>query len=185
MLSRRVRANMANGKRSKGPKTAAGKAKSSKNALRHGLAVPLMIAVENVSDDVERCAKLLAGPEPSLERRELAQRVAEAQLDLLRIRRARMRLLGDERARTKQPSAQDLIHTVKELGSNLKRPDGALDERAQGVLKTLGGIAPGAEPLTLTEGIGVLIPELERLDRYERRALSRRRKAIEALSETR
>lgn len=38
---KQLRANRENAKRSTGPKTAAGRLKSSRNALRHGLSVPL------------------------------------------------------------------------------------------------------------------------------------------------
>ena len=183
-LSARVRANRANARRCRGPRTAAGKAKAAKNAFRHGLEIPLS-AVAEYADDVRQCARLLAGPKPSLERRERARQAAECQLDLVRIRRARIRLLGDAYARVKEPSMRDLDHAINELGASLLRPDGAVDERAEGVLRALQGVGPGSEPLTLAEGIAVLIPALTRLDRYERRALSRRRKAIAALTEAR
>ena len=183
-LSARVRANRANAGRCTGPRTAAGKAKAAKNAFWHGLEIPLSAAAE-YADDVERCAGLLAGPEPSLMRRERARQVAECQLDLARIRRFRIRLLGDKRARMKEPSLRDFIHALNELDASLDRPDGAVDERAEGALRALEGVGPGSEPVTLVEGIAVLIPELTRLDRYERRALSRRRKAIAALDEAR
>jgi len=39
---KQIAANRANAKRSTGPKTAAGKLKSSRNAYRHGLSGPLL-----------------------------------------------------------------------------------------------------------------------------------------------
>ena len=183
-LSSLVRANRRNARRSTGPRTAASKAKAAKNAFRHGLSIPLSEAAE-YADDVVRAAGLLAGPDASPERRERARRATECQLDLVRIRRARLRLLGDPHARVKEPSLRDFDHAIDALSASLDNGDGVVDERAEGLLRALEGVGPGSAPLTLEDGFAALIPKLMRLDRYESEALSRRRKAFRALTEAR
>ena len=43
---KQIRANRENAKKSTGPKTAGGRARSSRNALRHGLSLPLTLNTE-------------------------------------------------------------------------------------------------------------------------------------------
>jgi hypothetical protein len=84
---RRLRANRSNCLRSTGPKTQAGRAKSAQNARRHGLRVPVLYDPA-LAEDVERMAQKIArgmGPEFM----DLALRIAEAEVDVLRIRRVR------------------------------------------------------------------------------------------------
>lgn len=77
-------ANRANAAKSTGPRSAAGKVRSSKNALRHGLNLPITQSV--ASGEVEALARCLAGGDPG--RLGAARAAAEAQLDLRRIRGA-------------------------------------------------------------------------------------------------
>jgi hypothetical protein len=84
---RRVRANRSNSLRSTGPKTKTGRAKSAQNARRHGLRVPVLCDPA-LADDVERIAQDIVrecGPEFI----DLARRIAEAEIDVLRVRRVR------------------------------------------------------------------------------------------------
>jgi hypothetical protein len=123
----RARASRANARNSTGPKTAEGKASAARNARRHGLNLPVLhdpTLSREVEDLARKIAKSVAGEDTDARHHELACRIAEAQLDLVRVRQARRQLLGE-----------------------------AEDE--------LAAIAP-----------------LARLDRYERRALSRRKFAI-------
>ena len=69
-----------------GPRSAAGKARTSRNALRHGLAVPVL-ADATLSAEVDDLARRIADGDDRL--LEAAVRVAEAQVDLRRIRQAR------------------------------------------------------------------------------------------------
>ena len=82
---RRQRANRANAKSSTGPKTAAGKARAAQNAFRHGLNVPVL-SDPLLAPEIEAMARRICGPDADAETLEWARRIAEAQIDLNRVR---------------------------------------------------------------------------------------------------
>src|SRR5262249_23650090 len=90
---RKIAANRANARASTGPKTRHGRAHSARNALRHALSLPVY-SDRALCAEVEALAREIAGPDANAEMRELARRVAEAQIDLRRVRCARHRLLS-------------------------------------------------------------------------------------------
>ena len=79
--------------RSTGPKTAAGKLKSSRNAYRHGLSGP--VPLDSVtSAKADAIARALAGEQATEDRIMSAATFARAQLELLRIRSIRAERLA-------------------------------------------------------------------------------------------
>lgn len=170
--SARTLANRRNAGRSTGPRTPAGKARVAKNARLHGLAVPVA-RDSSLDEEIERLALIIAGQGADPGRFERARRIAEAQIDLLRVRRARYALLADPKARARPPSARHLIHAYEQLHGG-----GGPDEITRTVLRALSGVNALYMPLGLEEGLETLASQLARLDRYERRALSRRKTAI-------
>jgi len=89
---RKIRANRANARASTGPKTAQGRARSARNALRHSLSLSIY-SDPLVSEEVETLAREIAGPDTSAEIQDLARQIAEAQIDLRRVRYARHQFL--------------------------------------------------------------------------------------------
>ncbi len=86
--ARRLVANRANARRSRGPITAAGRARAAQNARRHGLSRP----VGNdpaCARDIAALARHIAGAHAGAEQLALAGCIAAAQVDLMRVRRAR------------------------------------------------------------------------------------------------
>jgi hypothetical protein len=90
---RKIAANRANARASTGPKTTQGRTRSARNALRHALSLPIY-SDPALSEEVEALAHEIAGLDANAEMQELARRVAEAQIDLRRVRIARHDLLS-------------------------------------------------------------------------------------------
>ena len=87
--ARKVETNRVNARRSTGPKTVVGRAKAAQNARRHGLRVPVL-SDPALSAEVEALAKSIVGPDcPFPELLALARKIAEAEIDIMRVRRAR------------------------------------------------------------------------------------------------
>lgn len=85
---KQIAANRANALRSTGPKTAAGKSKSSRNAYRHGLSGPMPL--DWAPTTIDLIVRELVGETASEERLTLASDLARAQAELLRIRSIRI-----------------------------------------------------------------------------------------------
>src|SRR5262249_3016942 len=110
---------------------------------------------------------------------EAARRVAEAQVDLMRVRKAQLNLLLSD---MDSPSAKDLQREWdRALGSRLKELKALPDDISNfEAWLDLGDVAlAGApEPPKATVVEKYLSQEFAALNRYERRALSRRKFAI-------
>jgi hypothetical protein len=91
---RKLYANRANARASTGPRTDAGKVRAARNARRHGLEMP-SLRDPTVSSEIEALAREIAGGGACAQRHEAACRIAAAQIDLLRARRARRVLTAD------------------------------------------------------------------------------------------
>src|SRR5262249_8319416 len=112
-----------------GPRTTAGKRRAARNALRHGLSSPIS-SDPTLSAEVAALAQQIAGKGASREQQELAARIAEAQIDLLRVRRARHDLLdrahGDYGYMSRKEDRKRfkiVMHLALTIGFNARIPD--------------------------------------------------------------
>jgi hypothetical protein len=102
---RQIAANRRNAARSTGPKTAAGKARASCNSWRHGLSRPA-IRTPEVANDIEALARdLLGGGAASPNQLGLAREAAEGQIEIIRVRRERQRLIEAVMTQASDPCA--------------------------------------------------------------------------------
>jgi len=105
----------------------------------------------------------------------LARRIAQAQVDLVQVRRARHDLISRAFSNPRYRSGKNLLARIRQLAKagELLRQGLALPADMRGIMEA----GPqGAEKLALI--LSDASAELARMDRYERRALSRRKLAI-------
>jgi hypothetical protein len=171
---RQIAANRRNARRSTGPRSAAGRKRSSRNSLRHGLAAGVATTAERLNQ-IERLARKIAGANADVVRLGNARTLARAAFELAQIRRAKVALISRVMAfgAFETPDASEtVILQVEQLLRSFRRGEPVPQKRAE--IPSM----PAAEPERTAEGIRRALPELLKLDRYERRAAARRARAL-------
>jgi hypothetical protein len=150
---RQKEANRRNAARSTGPRSAGGKARTSKNALKHGLAVSVARDPAKTQEIARLAAAILvAGANLDFAQDESARIAAEANLELGRVREFR----------AKSNAATPLSATRRADGD-----PGAIAKRNR------GNSLDVAKQFVEKQG---------KVERYERRAFSRRNRALRKLT---
>jgi hypothetical protein len=98
---RQIAANRRNAKKSSGPRSADGKARSRRNALRHGLSIASR-AIPAFEQDVMLLARALSPAGEDIGDGALI--AADAEIDILRIRKYRAALIEESRGQASSPS---------------------------------------------------------------------------------
>jgi hypothetical protein len=171
--ARKLHANRNNARASTGPRTTAGKARAARNAQKHGLSVPIM-ADPSLAAEVKVLAQEIAGQGANDQLQQLSARIAEAQIDLVRVRRARHELLSCARL---GPDDQTLVRLIlpRDWAAQLARRWGSDKPMPRSLRQAI-------EKSIVQDEFGPTLADcaarLAAMDRYERRALSRRKFAI-------
>jgi hypothetical protein len=152
--ARKLEANRANAQASTGPTTAAGKARSARNAVKHGLSAETW-ADPAIARAIEQVGRRVAG-EARGEERALAYAVAAAQVDLARAREAGRKVCAEP-------------CVAAALACTLVPPG------------TPAAVVAEVEPEQLEELLCETVYRLEAIKRYEGRAFGRCQRAIQAL----
>lgn len=99
---KKLEANRRNARRSTGPKSAEGKARSRLNAVSHGLAAQLSAVIG--AEDIARIADLVAPPEAEEPHKAAAWRLAQGEVLLDRCRMARASIAAQATGDTPDPA---------------------------------------------------------------------------------
>lgn len=182
-LSARARANRRNALLSSGPKTAAGKAQSSRNAQRHGLSsAPGFLK----DPEIEALAIFFAGDAAPPDLLQAARAVAESDV---KVRRARQ-MLGEtlEALLTDNPARKSLIEILDGFDTHLAdmldpetrawiRGDAPVDEKEIRLVFRVQRLGVKLQ----REQVAALARRLRLLIRYEKAAAARRMRESQEL----
>jgi len=169
---RQIAANRRNARKSTGPRSGAGKKRASRNACRHGLTLSIT-STAAFAKQLDKLVREIAGDTEDTIVLERARAIAQAELDLARVRRAKVALI--ERA-----SAFGELDPPQLTVTQIKRFFNALDRGRPVLPRPIDSSAtmPSQEPGRSGEAVRRALPELRKLERYERRAAGRRDRAV-------
>jgi hypothetical protein len=160
---KKIAANRLNAKKSIGPRTQRGKSRASRNAWRHGWAVA-KTGHSKASAHVESMAKAICGGHGPPALYEQVVIIAECEMRLLKLRAARVAAIHRNRSvepGARQPNELSGFPTTERCGAARSVVERAEPRQSEDMDELHGAL-----------------PELVRLDHYERRAISRRNRAI-------
>jgi hypothetical protein len=178
---RQIEANRRNARNSTGPRSGVGKKRASLNAYRRGLTKP--IAGREFARQVEALARQILGDSKDKVKIDLAHDAAQAQIELERVRSVKVAFIKrlatfgrfdepDHFASPKDEAAWILQHFCG--ASPCKKPPKLAVDPLPAI--------PSQEPQRTAEAVRRALPDLIKLDRYEARAITRRDRAIRAIS---
>ena len=174
---RQIAANRRNARNSTGPRSGAGRKRASRNAYRHGLTLSIS-STAAFAKQLDKLVHKIAGDTEDEIVLERARAVAHAELELARVRRAKVALI--ERASAfgeLDPPQLTAAGCIRLLNAVLRgRHIESIDASAA---------MPSQEPERSAEAVRRVLPELRKLDRYERRAAAQRDRAVLDLSDRR
>src|SRR5262245_27878949 len=168
---RQIAANRRNARKSTGPRSGAGKTRASRNAYRHGLTLSITSTAE-YAKQLETLVRKIAGDTKDAIKLERARAIAQAELELARVRRAKVALIERASALGELDPQQPTVSQTIQLLSAFQR--GRFIDPKPIAAATM----PSQEPDRLAEAIRRVLPELRKLGRYERRAAARRDRAV-------
>jgi hypothetical protein len=179
---KQIAANRANAAKSTGPRSAAGKKRVSRNAFSHGLTIKYS-SPELTRRLDERALQIASDTNGEFDL-EPARTVAEAELELARVRRIEVGLI--ERVSVMGGFVPPKRFTSRKqerawFSATLKWIQGRQPKPLDPVCINPADTMPSTEPERRAEAIRRALSELTKLWRYERRALARRDRGIKAM----
>ena len=174
---RKIKANRANARASTGPKTAQGRVRTAETRFATGSAFPFA-PIQHSRRRWKRLRARSRARAPTRKPR-IARRVAEAQIDLRRVRYARYQLLSRALADPYYEPRENTRNKVAILRFLLQK--NAPDLPIESLVAFLKSTPQG--PYKIATILSQEAKQLLAMDRYERRALSRRKSAIRALDD--
>ena len=176
---RQVAANRRNARKSTGPRSGAGRKRASRNAYRYGLT--LNITSTAFAKQRDKLVREIAGDTEDTIMLERARAIAQSELDLARVRRAKVALIerasafGELDPPRLTPTLTQMISLLKALDRGRFIPPRPIDSRKP--IDT-SATTPSQEPYRSAGAVRRVLPELRKLNRYERRAAVRRDRAV-------
>jgi hypothetical protein len=150
-----IAANRRNARRSTGPRSGAGKKRASRNAYRHGLTMNIT-STAAYAKQLDKLARKIAGNTDDAITLERARAIAQAELELARVRRAKVVLIERASAFGELDPPQLTVAVPRPIDS---------------------ATMPSQEPDRSAEAVRRVLPDLRKLERYERRSAARRDRA--------
>lgn len=173
-----IAANRRNACKSTGPRSGAGKNRSSRNAYRYGLTLSITSSAA-YAKQLDKLVRKIIGDTADAILLERARAIAQAELELARVRRVKVALIERASAFGELDPPQP-FRSVTQIIRLLNAIDrGRVPSFPEAVESS--ATMPSQEPDRSAEAIRRVLPELRKLDRYERRAVARRDRAVVAL----